>query len=87
MNSHDLIQTIGLTAGTLTTLSFIPQVVRAWRTRSVKDLSLGMLTTFNVGVALWTVYGFALGELPIIITNIVTLGLALALLGFKLTWR
>ena len=43
--------------------------------------------TFTVGVALWTVYGFALGELPIIITNIVTLGLALALLGFKLTWR
>ena len=87
MNSHDLIQTIGLTAGTLTTISFIPQVLRAWRTRSVNDLSLGMLMTFNVGVALWTVYGFALGELPIIITNIVTLGLALALLGFKLTWR
>ena len=78
------IQLIGLAAGTLTTLSFVPQVVRAWRTRSVNDLSLEMLVTFNIGVALWTVYGIALGELPIILTNSVTLGLAVILLVFKL---
>ena len=62
-------------------------MTKAWQTRSVNDLSLGMLMTFNVGVALWTVYGIALGELPIIITNLITLGLALALLGFKIAWR
>jgi len=59
-------------------------VIRAWRTRSVNDLSLEMLVTFNIGVALWTVYGLALGELPIILTNSITLGLALILLVFKL---
>ena len=78
------IQLIGLSAGALTTLSFVPQVIRAWRTRSVNDLSLEMLVTFNIGVALWTVYGLALGELPIILTNSITLGLALILLVFKL---
>ena len=78
------IQVIGLVAGTLTTLAFVPQVVRAWRTKSVNDLSLAMLLTFSIGVALWTVYGVALGELPIIVTNSVTLGLALVLLVFKL---
>lgn len=81
------IQLIGLAAGTLTTLSFVPQVIRAWRTRSVHDLSLEMLATFNIGVALWTVYGIALGELPIILTNGITLGLALILLVFKLRGR
>ena len=59
-------------------------MIRAWRTRSVNDLSLEMLVTFNIGVALWTVYGIALGELPIILTNSVTLGLAVILLVFKL---
>ena len=59
-------------------------MIRAWRTRSVNDLSLEMLVTFNIGVALWTVYGLALGELPIILTNSITLGLALILLVFKL---
>ena len=83
MNSSQ-IQLIGLAAGTLTTLSFVPQVIRAWRTRSVNDLSMEMLVTFNVGVALWTVYGIALGEFPIILTNSITLGLALTLLVFKL---
>lgn len=78
------IQLLGLVAGTLTTLSFVPQVIRAWRTKSVNDLSLTMLLTFNIGVVLWTAYGVALGELPIILTNIVTLGLALVLLVFKL---
>jgi MtN3 and saliva related transmembrane protein len=78
------IQLIGLVAGTLTTLSFVPQVVRAWRTKSVNDLSLAMLLTFSIGVALWMAYGIALGELPIILTNSVTLGLALILLVFKI---
>ena len=87
MTNYDLVQIIGLLAGSLTTISFVPQVTRAWQTRSVHDLSLGMLMTFNIGVALWTVYGIALGELPIIITNFITLGLALALLGFKIAWR
>jgi MtN3 and saliva related transmembrane protein len=78
---------VALTAGTLTTIAFVPQVVRAWRTQSVDDLSLGMLLTFNAGVALWITYGVMVREPPMILTNGVTLFLALMLLGMKLRWR
>lgn len=75
---------IGLLAGTLTTLSFVPQVVKAWRTRSLTDFSLPMLLTFAIGVSLWVVYGVMIGGVPVIIANAITLALALALLAMKL---
>ncbi len=75
---------IGSAAGTLTTIAFIPQVVKAWRTKSVDDLSLGMLLAFTVGVALWVLYGIATRAVPLIVTNGATLALALVLLGMKL---
>ena len=78
------IQLVGFVAGTLTTLAYVPQVIRTWRTRSAKDLSLGMLLALSAGVGLWLVYGVALGAWPIIIANGVTLVLALVLVGFKL---
>jgi MtN3 and saliva related transmembrane protein len=74
---------IGLCAGTLTTLSFVPQVMRCWSRRSVADLSMVMLLAFTVGVGLWDVYGLMLRAWPIVATNTVTLVLALALLGMK----
>lgn len=76
---------IGLIAGTLTTISFLPQVRKSWQSRSVGDLSMAMLTTFTVGVFLWMVYGLTLGATPVIVSNGVTLVLALALVGMK--WR
>jgi MtN3 and saliva related transmembrane protein len=75
---------IGLLAGTLTTLSFVPQVIKAWRTRSLTDFSLPMLLTFTSGVSLWVVYGVMIGGVPVIVANVVTLALALALLAMKL---
>ena len=78
---------IGSAAGALTTIAFIPQVVKAWRTKSVDDLSLGMLAAFTTGVALWTLYGVATHALPLIITNGVTFGLALMLLVMKIQSR
>ena len=65
----------------------MPQVVRCWRRRSVADLSVTMLLTFSVGVALWTVYGVLTGGWPIIAANAVTLLLALALLAMKVGFR
>ncbi len=75
---------IGLLAGTLTTLSFVPQVVKAWRTRSLTDFSVAMLLTFAIGVSLWVVYGVMIGGTPVIVANAITLALALALLAMKL---
>lgn len=64
---------VGYLAGALTTIAFLPQVIKAWRTRRTEDLSLGMYLTFNIGVALWLIYGILLGSFPIIAANVLTL--------------
>jgi MtN3 and saliva related transmembrane protein len=75
---------IGSIAATLTTLSFIPQVIKLLKTRHTKDISLSMYVIFTVGVALWLAYGLMLQRPPIIISNIVTLGLTSIILYLKL---
>lgn len=79
-----MIRTLGFLAGALTTLAFIPQVLKAWRTGSTADLSLTMLSVFTAGLSLWIVYGVATRQAPVVVTNVVTLVLALALLALKL---
>ncbi len=81
------IETIGLVAGTLTTLSFVPQVIKTWRSKSAKGLSLGMFSLFCIGLVLWLIYGFALSSLSIILANAFTLLLASVLLVFKFTFK
>ena len=75
---------VGSAAGTLTTVAFIPQVAKAWKTGSVEDLSLWMLLAFTTGVGLWTVYGVVTDAMPLIITNGLTFVLAMTLLVLKL---
>lgn len=81
------VEILGLAAGALTTVSFVPQVMKTWRTRSTADISLGMFVLFCAGLVLWTLYGLALGSLPIVLWNAITLVLAGAILFFKLRWR
>jgi MtN3 and saliva related transmembrane protein len=75
---------IGTLAGTLTTLSFLPQVVKTWKSRSTRDISLSMFLAFTTGVGLWLVYGILIGSWPVILSNIVTLILAGIILFLKL---
>lgn len=79
--------TIGLLAGTLTTISLVPQVVKIWKTKHARDLSLGMFAIFSSGVLLWLLYGIEIGATPIIVANAVTLGLSLTILAFKIRYR
>lgn len=79
----ELVTIIGLIAGSLTTVSFLPQVIKTWRSKSAKDISLSMFLSFCIGVLLWIIYGLLLGELPIIIANFITLILAGTILFFK----
>ncbi len=81
------IQLIGIVAGILTTVAFVPQVLKTWRSRSAKDLSLGMFSLFCAGVVLWLVYGMATKDLPIILANSFTLMLSLTLLYFKFSFK
>lgn len=84
MNS---IQILGLVAGCFTTIAFLPQVIKTWKTRSAKDLSLGMFSFFCFGVILWLVYGIMVQDIPVIAANFVTLMLASTLLFFKLKFK
>ena len=79
-----LSELLGYTAAFLTTASFVPQVLHTWRTRHASGLSLGMVSLFTLGVALWLAYGIALGAWPVIAANAITLALALFLLAMKL---
>lgn len=78
---------LGLVAGFLTTVAFVPQVVKTWRSRSTEDISLGMFALFSVGVGLWVFYGVLIGSRPVFFTNLATLGLALVLLYLKLRYK
>ncbi len=78
-------ETIGSLAATLTTLSFLPQVIKTWRTRSAADFSWVWLASFAAGLFLWLLYGLAIGSLPLIGANGLTLSLVLAITFVK--WR
>lgn len=77
---------IGTCAAVLTTGSFIPQAWLIFRTRRVDGISLGMYSAFTLGVALWLVYGVAMGSWPITIANAITLTLASAILVMRLRY-
>jgi len=77
-------EAVGLLAGCCTTLAFVPQVVKAWRTRCTRDLSLGMYLILAAGMALWLAYGLLIGSLSVTMANGVTLVLVLAVIALKL---
>lgn len=78
---------LGLVAGTLTTLSFLPQLLKAWKSRSTHDISIGMFSLLAVGITLWIVYGVVTSDLPVVVANSVTLVLVGLILALKLRYR
>lgn len=83
----DFYNIIGFTAAILTTIAFLPQVIKTWQTKSAKDISLGMYLIFCAGVSLWFVYGFLTQDYPIMLANGLTLLLALVILFFKFRFK
>ena len=83
----DTIIITGYIAGTLTTISFVPQVARAWKLKETRDISLAMLVLFGLGIFLWTLYGFWVDSLPIIAANVITFALIIVLLAMKITYK
>jgi MtN3 and saliva related transmembrane protein len=80
-------QIVGLVAGACTTIAFLPQVIKTWKTKTAKDLSLGMFSFFCFGVLLWLIYGIMMRDIPVIVANLFTLVLASTLLYFKLSFK
>ncbi len=75
---------VGLLAAFCSTAAFLPQVIKTWRTRSTKDISLVMFTVLIIGILLWLTYGIIIRDIPLIIANTITLVFAGTILFFKL---
>jgi MtN3 and saliva related transmembrane protein len=78
------IEIIGYCAAFLTTIAFLPQAIRSWRTKDLSGISLGMYSLFTVGVGLWLIYGLIIEKWPLIMANALTFALALSILLLKL---
>ncbi len=77
---------IGLVAGALTSFAVIPQVLRTWRTRHARDLSIWQPLLLTVGMVLWLAYGIMLGDLPLIVANLFSIVCYLVLIGMKIVF-
>ena len=83
----DYANLLGLSAGTLTTAAFVPQALKIWQSKSAADVSYSMFFIFSTGVFLWLLYGIAIGAAPVIITNVITLALAILIIILKTKYR
>jgi MtN3 and saliva related transmembrane protein len=77
---------IGLTAAICTTSAFLPQVIKAWRSRSTHDISAGMFVLQTTGNAFWLIYGALIADLPLVAANAITLALSGTILALKLRY-
>ena len=80
------IEIIGLTAAFFTTLAFVPQVLKVWRTKEVKNLSLTMYSAMLAGVILWFTYGVLIDSISIILANIITAILVSSIIYFRIRY-
>jgi MtN3 and saliva related transmembrane protein len=83
----DSVTLIGSVAAICTTISFVPQVIKVYRTKETRDLSLLMYAVFSVGVFLWFCYGIMIKSMPIVIANFVTLTFSLFILAMKVKYK
>ncbi len=82
----DYVSLVGFAAGACTTVAFLPQLVRAWKTKSTRDLSLPTFAIFCAGTILWLAYGLLTSSLPLIAANVVTVLIAAGIIVLKLKY-
>ena len=78
---------IGLCAGALCTLSFLPQVIKIYKTKRTGDLSLVTFFTLSLGVFLWLIYGILIKEMPIVLTNAAIFILSCLIVAMKIKYK
>ena len=81
-----VVDVIGLCGASLTTLCWLPQALKIMRERDTRAISLSATAAFTLGLVLWLIYGVALGDWPLIGSNVVTLALMLVILSLKLRY-
>ncbi len=83
----ETVNIVGFMAGALTTMAFVPQVIKIWKSKNTHDISMETFAIFSLGVAMWLLYGIQLGAVPIILANGITLLLSLTILFFKMKYK
>jgi MtN3 and saliva related transmembrane protein len=81
------IEILGLAAGTISSITFLPQVIKIWQTKSAKDLSVPMLLLLVLGVSMWLAYGIIIKNVPVIYTNSMVLLMSFIMLFFKFKYN
>ena len=82
-----IINYIGFFAAFCTTIAFLPQAIKVYKSKSTKDISLYMFLIFTIGVLSWLIYGIIISNLPVILANALTLALSLFILIYKLRYK
>ena len=82
-----IITYIGFFAAFCTTIAFLPQAIKVYKTKSTKDISLYMFLIFTIGVLSWLIYGLIINDWPVILANAVTLILSFFILIYKLKYK
>jgi MtN3 and saliva related transmembrane protein len=80
------IEIVGLAAGIMTASSLVPQVIKTLKEKKAAEISIGMLTTLMIGLATWIVYGILRKDMPIILTNCISLLMNITLLVLRLKY-
>lgn len=83
----DWIEIVGLFGALLSSITFIPQVYKAWQSKSVGDLSLNMMLIVFTSTLVWLAYGIALDLWPVIIANSIICFLSMLLIYFKFSFK
>ena len=87
MNHLSYIDLVGFLAALLTTIAFLPQLYKTWKTKSAGDVSLVMLILFITGLICWIIYGIKINSIPILIANIITFIFNSSILVLKIIYR
>ena len=87
MNNFNYIDLFGFLAALLTTIAFLPQLYKTWKTKSADDVSLIMLILFIIGLFCWIIYGLKINSVPILVANIITFIFNFSILILKITYR
>ena len=78
---------VGYIAALLTTFSSVPQIIRVYRLKESRDLSLWTVSSLSAGVLLWVIHGIIIGDLPVITANVVSLCLSIFLISLVVKYR
>ena len=87
MSHFNYIDFFGFSAALLTTIAFLPQLYKTWKTKSAGDVSLVMLILFITGLICWIIYGITIHSIPILVANIITFIFNCSILILKIIYR